>query len=395
MTIKEKNKIKELRYDRGNIEITGRGDGFLRARLSIARPGVFPYLTPSGDIRMEAKLPEDIFSEMTINSAKGAPVTDGHPPFEDNEGLVSTANWQKYVKGALGDSVSIDNDMLNMTETIFDSGLIADLKAGKKLEISMGLETIVDYTPGEWNGERYDARQTNIRVNHVAHVEKGRAGESIRSYLDSADTKVAVMHEVKKTIRRDSKMDILEAIKKFLISLGVKFGEPGGYENGTEPVKGGTKQAQAADEGNNKNSAEVVELKKQLTESQAKIDALEALTSKQKERSARGDENAKLNDAVNKRLMLIDTAKSVIPDFKHDGLTDRDIMLKVIETTLPYDKSVKTDELDEVFIQARFDAALSLAKEKANITGETVSTGRVDEAEIEKKKNKRLKMMEE
>ena len=107
------------------------------------------------------------------------------------------------------------------------------------------------------------------------------------------------------------------------------------------------------------------------------------------------DEAAKIDEAVKKRLSLIDTAKSVIPDFKYDGLTDRDIMLKVIEKTLPYEQGVKVDELDEVFIIARFDAALSLAKEKANITGETLTSGRIDEAEIEKKKNKRLNMMEE
>lgn len=394
--------MNELRYDRGQIETIERGDGFLRARVSIARAGVFPYLTPSGDIRMEAKLPEDIFSEITINSAKGAPVTDGHPPIDDNHGMVSTANWQKYVKGSLGDTISVKDDMLDAAETIFDASLIADLEADKKVEVSIGFKTDIDYTPGEYEGTRYDARQTNIRINHLAHVDKGRAGESVRAYLDSADVKYAVQTDNNKTTRRDSKMDpkmIIEGIKKFLTFLGVKFDEPaagdedgsgdGGSGTGGEGGAG-TDKIEKTDSGK-----EIAALHRQIKEQQAKIDALEALSGKQREDKKRADEAAKIDEAVKKRLSLIDTAKSVIPDFKYDGLTDREIMLKVIEKTLPYEQGVKVDELDEVFINARFDAALSLAKEKANITGETLTSGRIDEAEIEKKKSKRLTMMEE
>jgi len=33
--------------------------GFLRAKVSLARPGVFEYTLPDGKTRKEAKLPED------------------------------------------------------------------------------------------------------------------------------------------------------------------------------------------------------------------------------------------------------------------------------------------------------------------------------------------------
>lgn len=71
------------RYDRGSIEPIERGDGFLRARVKIARDGVFPYIYPNGKIYREAKLADELFSELTIDSAKGIPVTDGHPPISD------------------------------------------------------------------------------------------------------------------------------------------------------------------------------------------------------------------------------------------------------------------------------------------------------------------------
>ena len=402
MTLSNKKFENELRYDRGNIEILERGDGFMRCRVSIARPGVFPYLTPSGTIRMEAKLPEDIFSEKTINSAKLAPVTDGHPPVNDNQGLVNTSNWQKYVRGSLGDSANINDEKLDLNETIFDAGLIADLEAERKLEVSIGFKTDVVYTPGEYNGKRYDAKQTNIIINHVAHVEKGRAGEDIRAYLDSAEEKIAVMQmqESKKTIRRDSKMDVkalLESIKEFFSNLSAKIeGEVKPKDGATAAEKKDpavTDPAQTTDD--KKDSADIAALKKENNELRARVDALDALTKKQTESQKHADESTKLDEAVKKRLALIDIAKSIIPDFKYDGVTDRDIMLEVIENTLPYDKGIKTDELDDIYIQARYDAALSLAREKANTTDERGSTGRIDEAAVEAKKNKRLNIMKE
>ena len=45
----------------------------------------------------------------------------------------------------------------------------------------------------------YDYIQRNIRANHVAIVEKGRAGDAPRIRLDSAD---AVMLEEGETMRR-------------------------------------------------------------------------------------------------------------------------------------------------------------------------------------------------
>jgi len=390
----------EFRYDRGTIEILERGDGFLRTRVSIARAGVFPYLTPTGEIRMEAKLPEDIFSEITIRSAKGVPVTDGHPPYADNKGMVNTTNWQKYVKGALGDTIIVRDGLMEAMETIFDAALIADLECGNKVETSIGFRTVVDYTPGEFEGQRYDAKQTDIIINHVAHVEKGRAGESVRAYLDSADGKYAVQIDDNKTTRRDSKMDskIIEGIKKFLALLGITTDETADKAgaDGEKPDKGADSEPGAsANEPKGDSDKELEGLKKLVKEQQAKIDALEAVNKKHKDAQVKADEESRIDEAVKKRMGLIDAAKSVVPDFKHDGLSDREIKLAVIGRVLPYDKAVKTDELDVLYIDARFDAAMSLAKEKANITGDTAPEGRIDEAAIEKKKAGRLNVMEE
>ena len=63
-----------------NIEI---GQDFLKARITIARTGVFPYYVQGENgqpiLKKRAKLPEDLFSADTLTSADGIPVTDGHP----------------------------------------------------------------------------------------------------------------------------------------------------------------------------------------------------------------------------------------------------------------------------------------------------------------------------
>ncbi|MBG3014860.1 DUF2213 domain-containing protein, partial [Proteus mirabilis] len=50
---------------------------------------------------------------------------------------------------------------------------------GGKIELSPGYRCIYDFTPGEFNGERYDAIQRHIRANHLALVDEGRTGADV------------------------------------------------------------------------------------------------------------------------------------------------------------------------------------------------------------------------
>ncbi len=403
-----------IRLDRGTIQKTGSGDGFLRARVTIARDGVFPYLMPNGQMRLEAKLPEDIFSEITIDSAKGAPITDGHVPISEG-GLVTSSNYTKYVKGALGDTVYVKDGHLTAYETVFDAGLIDAINRGEKVEVSIGFETLIDPTPGEYKGQRYDARQRNIRINHVSHENEGRAGETVRVHLDAAIGKsfdVAVMmkdqqkKDSKNTTQRGDQMDenaFVEFFKNLFAFLsgkkkeeGAAGGDPGG-EGGGAGNDGGSGEGgdpqntpPRGDAKDNKLSQEI-QKNKAL---QARVDALEAafkkITGDQKEK----DEAKRLDAAVNARISLIETAKAVCKDLKHDGMTNREIKLKVIGAVLPFEEGVKTDSLEDVVIDARYDAAMALAREKAAIMDDVPpGSVRIDEKEIAKKRDGRLNMM--
>lgn len=52
-------------------------------------------------------------------------------------------------------------------------------------ELSLGYDLVLDETPGEWNGQPYDAIQTEIVINHLAIVREARAGEQARLNIDS------------------------------------------------------------------------------------------------------------------------------------------------------------------------------------------------------------------
>ncbi len=55
----------ELRFDQGQIELVSE-DGFLRAKVFLTKPGVYPYLLSNGTISSEAKLREDLFADVVL-----------------------------------------------------------------------------------------------------------------------------------------------------------------------------------------------------------------------------------------------------------------------------------------------------------------------------------------
>jgi uncharacterized protein len=74
-------------------------DGFLRAKVRLNKPGVYPYTLADGTVSNEAKLPEEIFSEEFLKSLNCAIVTDGHP--YEFGGWVNSANYKSLMKGVI------------------------------------------------------------------------------------------------------------------------------------------------------------------------------------------------------------------------------------------------------------------------------------------------------
>ena len=62
---------------------------------------------------------------------------------------------------------------------IWDGASIAGIETGDQKQLSSSYRYEADMTPGELNGVRYDGVMRNIRGNHVALVETGRAGSDV------------------------------------------------------------------------------------------------------------------------------------------------------------------------------------------------------------------------
>lgn len=164
------------RYDRTTLKAKRTDEGFITDSPVISRVGIFEYQDGKGGIRRELRLPEHVFAPESLASIQGKPVTDGHP------GHVDSKNVRSHSVGTVLTPGRADSDDLLADIVIHDTKPVDD---GKK-ELSCGYTCRLDETPGSWNGQRYDAIQTDIKYNHLAIVERGRAGNS-RLNLDAAD----------------------------------------------------------------------------------------------------------------------------------------------------------------------------------------------------------------
>lgn len=161
-------------------------EGFLICKdVPIARIGVQQYRgcefgAPVGDAVYDVKRPEaEVFDRAAVASFEGKPVCDEHPE-ED----VTPDNYGRYMKGVCRDVRRGDGDLSNCLVAdlvIYDADLINKIEAGKR-EISCGYDCL-------WNptgDSSYD--QLEIRGNHVAVVDRGRAGHKV-AIRDTADDK--------------------------------------------------------------------------------------------------------------------------------------------------------------------------------------------------------------
>jgi hypothetical protein len=146
-------------------------DGRLVVDATLTRTGVFTYRDPNGGERKEYRSHEEVSRADSLETLAMAPVSNDHPSEP-----VNAKNARKYAVGSVGEGVRMDGNHVVGRLVVHDEPTIAAMKAGKR-QVSCGYECdIVEGAGVAPNGERYDARQTNIVYNHVAIVDKGRAG---------------------------------------------------------------------------------------------------------------------------------------------------------------------------------------------------------------------------
>ena len=174
-------------------------EGFLICKnVPIAKVGTQEYLGEELGLEGEeetlftvVRIEQEVFSPKTIASFEGKPFTDDHP---EQEEFVTAENYKQYIKGHVTNVRRGEGDFsdkLLADIIVYDKTVIEEIESGRKREISCGYGC--DYGIDE-NG---NILQINITGNHVALVDEGRAGHSVR-ILDHNKRKKGVVKPMAK-----------------------------------------------------------------------------------------------------------------------------------------------------------------------------------------------------
>lgn len=153
-------------------------DGYMVVTAKVARTGIQDYngheLGRPDLGTVHVYRPESaVFDKAAMASFAWRPVTNDHPG-----ALVDSKNWKKFSVGITGDSVARDGDYLTVPFTLMDQAAI-DVVASGKRALSMGYLAEITFDSGTTpSGEAYDAVMGGLSGNHLAIVDKARAGAS-------------------------------------------------------------------------------------------------------------------------------------------------------------------------------------------------------------------------
>jgi hypothetical protein len=166
-------------------------EGYIKSRCIVTRCGVFLYKNADGTVRKELRHPDDVNIPESLDSMKMIPIVNGHPP----ERLVNADNAKRLSVGYTGEIVENNYPYIISNLIVTDKNAVNDIKEKRKNELSLGYT--VDLIPEEGNyfGEPYEFRQTNIRYNHLALVDQARAGPEAKIVLDGNDAEEILKEE--------------------------------------------------------------------------------------------------------------------------------------------------------------------------------------------------------
>ena len=316
------------RFDFYNFKATKTDEGYLVDRPIVGRTGIQIYRNADGTITRELRLPEEVFNADALASFKGKPITDGHPM-----GGVNAANYKKLTIGSILNDGAKDGDNVRADIVINDADAIDKAEKGGIRELSLGYKVDLEFTPGVWNGEAYDAIQKNIRINHLALVPKGRAGNA-RLNLDRFDA-VAI-----------TELEMTDKLSRVRLDNGIE------YDAAPEVAHALAKLREDADSLKQKTDKAVADLEKVTGERdtlKARVDGFPAEVEKVK-----ADALTAAHAAVKARSLLEKQADELKVD--HKDKTDRQVKEAVIKLVhADADLASKSDE----YVNAAFDMAVS------------------------------------
>lgn len=342
--------MRKQRFDSVKVKAKIDGNGFLVDRPIVARIGLQVYQTPHGE-RREFRPASEVFKTDALESFVGKPITLGHVE-------VTPDNAKEVVVGACAGAGMRNGIGVEVPVSVYDKRAIAEAKAKRAAELSVGYSTVDIEKPGygcEETGEfifeedmqegeqapegwvKFDALQTSIEVNHVALVFRGRAGIA-KLNLDSNqdfpyDSTVS-------TNKEDNTMTV-----KLKLDGAVEFDVPKEVATHVEKLKADGEALQAKFDA----------LEAERDSLQAKVDGIPAEIEAAVEK-AKADAEA--------HAELVKVAEEV--GVKTDGLSAKEIKVAYVKEVMGNDISAKAD--------AYIDTAFDLAKDSDKMAAQRIAT---------------------
>lgn len=196
------------------------GNGFLRVDANnITKTQVAPYLGREiphwKDFGLESEKvyyvlrPEEELKK-AVKTFNNLPLTRKHIE-------VDVDNVPKEdIIGSMGDSAEFNSPYIKNSLIVYDKKEIEKILSGKKKELSCGYT----YTPipesGEFNGEHYDFKMTDIVGNHVALVKEGRAGHDVMvsDTIEKVKEKIMGLFRKKEIVADEKKEEKVGVVMK-------------------------------------------------------------------------------------------------------------------------------------------------------------------------------------
>ena len=339
-------------------------EGYLRANAGLVKTGILEFgadelgVEDRGDEIINVYFPDDsVFSTGTLDSAEMKPVTLGHP-----SDFVDSDNYRQHAVGHLG------NDIYPYQNTLIGSVMITDQTAIDAIsegiaETSIGYYVNIVPKSGVYNGINYDYTLTGpIEVNHLAIVETGRAGETIRIYnQDGAKMKT---DEFKKVLDEalEKNIDEFKVIAENAAKEAVKTVDETPKESDSEDTShpllmnvniDADAIAQAVADKASAIVIEAFEVAQEAAQEASEQSDAEEITEEEVEEKVEEEEdlveatNTAIKEQAKARMLLINKVSQLVadPDKLYDLETDREIIEAAFENSKEETESKSDDYL--------------------------------------------------
>ncbi len=323
-------------------------DGYLVAEVRTARTGIQDYAghevgKPEMPVVKVYRSADQVFARDSLGSYAHKPVTNDHP-----DEAVSAANWKDLAVGQIGDEVARDGEFVRIPLIVMDAAAIKAVDEGKR-ELSAGYTCDLAWEPGTTpEGEKYDAIQKDIRINHVAIVQRGRAGSQARIGDGVRSWGAAPFTSDQKP--KEEKIMTLKTVT--VDGIPVEVTDQGATVIGTLQQRLADANTKFADADKAHQTA-LAAKDAELAKKDAELDATKAKVLS----------DADLDKRVQTRGDLIATAKVIAKDVKTEGLSDAAIR-KAVVTAKIGDAAVAGKS--DAYIDARFDTLVEDAAKNPN-----------------------------